>query len=167
MDLQFSVWDIVDNKTMYDNFLCRNCGGMRRSYRTNSLVLISDHTKSIYADGWNYDRGLLKYSGEGQIGDQKLAGQNKTLAESKINGVEIHLFEVFVQSKYLYEGIVTLQGEPFREIQPDIHKDPRLAWVFNLIINPVNLASLYEHLLERRQWINRLSLGLKSTKDIS
>ncbi len=83
---------------------------MRRSHRTNSLVLISDHTKSIYADCWNYDRGLLKYSGEGQVGDQKLEGQNKTLVESKINGVEIHLFEVFVRGKYLYEGIVTIQG---------------------------------------------------------
>ena len=167
MDLQFGVWDIVDNKTLYDSFQCRNCGGMRRSHRTNTLVLISDHTKSIYADGWDYSKGLLKYSGEGQVGDQKLAGQNKTLAESKVNGVEIHLFEVFVQGKYLYEGIVTIQGEPFQEIQLDIHKTPRMAWVFNLMINPVNLASLHEHLLERRQWINRLGFDSNIIEDIS
>lgn len=167
MDLQFDVWDIVDNKTLYESFKCRNCGGMRRSHRTNTLVLISDHTKHIYADGWDYDNGLLKYSGEGQVGDQKLLGQNKILAESRINDVEIHLFEVFVRSKYLYEGIVTLQGEPFQEIQADIQANPRLAWVFNLMINPVNLDSLNEHLLERRQWINRLGLCSKKMQDIS
>lgn len=167
MDLQFDVWDVVDNSTLFQAFLCKNCGGMRRSHRTNSLVLISDHTKSIYADNWDYDRGLMKYSGEGQIGDQLLKGQNKTLAESRVNGVELHLFEVFVPNKYLYEGIVTLEGEPFREKQFDIQKNPRLAWVFNLKIDPVNLASLNSCFQERIQWIDRLGLNPNGIQDIS
>jgi 5-methylcytosine-specific restriction protein A len=40
--------DILTNKELMDYFKISNSGGMRRSKLTNSLVLISDHTKSLY-----------------------------------------------------------------------------------------------------------------------
>ena len=45
----------------------------------------------------------------GQVGDQELKSQNKTLAESKINGVAVHFFEVLKKREYTYRGEVELR----------------------------------------------------------
>lgn len=127
----FKVGDIVSNAVLTETFKCGNMGGMRRSRTTGTLVIVSDNTKSLYCDQW-YE-GVLKYTGMGKIGDQKLEGnQNKTLAESRTNGVEIHFFEVNEPGKYTYEGIVELAGDPYQELQPDDNKDMRTVWVFPL-----------------------------------
>ena len=39
-------------------------GGMRRSLTTNSLVIVSDHTKELYDDKWVDD--VLHYTGMGK-----------------------------------------------------------------------------------------------------
>ena len=84
----------VSNEQVRKEFKCSLQGGMRRSLKTNSLVLISDHYKSIYDDRWI--DGVLHYTGTGQRGDQKLDGtQNKTLFQSATNGVSVHLFEKY------------------------------------------------------------------------
>ena len=56
----------------------------------------------------------------GKTGDQDLEYmQNKTLAESNTNGIEVHLFEVFEPNKYIYQGIGVLAGDPYQEEQYD------------------------------------------------
>jgi hypothetical protein len=45
-------------------------GGMRRSLKTNTLVLISDRTK-LYKDRW--ENGIFHYTGMGRKGDQRLS----------------------------------------------------------------------------------------------
>lgn len=105
-------------------------GGMRRSKLTGTLVLISDHTQ-MYDDKWFGDE--LHYTGMGKNGDQKLTFmQNKTLAESHTNGVEVHLFEVFESNKYIYQGIVELAGAPYQEEQNGDDGLPRKVWMFPL-----------------------------------
>jgi 5-methylcytosine-specific restriction protein A len=52
-------------------------GGMRRSLATNSLVLVSDHTKGIYDDRW--EGNICYYTAMGLKGDQHLTSQNKTV----------------------------------------------------------------------------------------
>jgi hypothetical protein len=64
---------------------------MRRSHTTNTLVLVSDRT-GLYEDRVEGD--VFHYTGMGQVGDQTLTSQNKTLAESSSNGVSVHYFEV-------------------------------------------------------------------------
>ncbi len=67
----------------------------------------------------------------GKVGDQTLSGnQNKTLAESDTNGVEVHLFEVDDPGKYTYSGVVKLAGKPYQETQPDDNGNPRKVWMF-------------------------------------
>ena len=56
----------VSNEQVRKEFKCSLQGGMRRSLETNSLVLISDHYKSIYDDRWI--DGVLHYTGTGQRG---------------------------------------------------------------------------------------------------
>jgi 5-methylcytosine-specific restriction protein A len=104
---------------------------MRRSLKTNTLVLISNHVGSIYDDRWI--DGIFHYTGMGQIGDQTLQGnQNKTLAESVSNGVEIHLFEVEREAEYIYQGRVELAEELYQEIQADLEGNNRKVFVFPL-----------------------------------
>jgi 5-methylcytosine-specific restriction protein A len=123
--------DTIDNDTLRAIFKCSSQGGMRRSLRTNSLVLISDHTKSAYEDKWIGK--IFHYTGMGLIGEQSLSfHQNKTLVESKENGVNLYLFEVFEEGHYLYIGEVELVDNPYRSRQPDSEKNIRDVYIFPL-----------------------------------
>jgi len=104
---------------------------MRRSKRTNSLVLVSDNTTTFYEDRWEGD--VLHYMGMGLVGNQDLmARQNRTLLESDTNGVDVHLFEVFDKGRYVYQGRVKLAGKPYQESQYDFKGNSRIVWIFPL-----------------------------------
>jgi 5-methylcytosine-specific restriction protein A len=124
---------ILTNSDLYEVFKCGNSGGMRKSNSTNSLLIISDHTKSLYDDRWEED--TLYYTGMGQTGDQSLKFmQNKTLDESNENGVNIYLFEVFNAGEYIFRGEVKLVDKPFQEEQIDVEDNSRKVWIFPIKI---------------------------------
>ena len=128
---QIEIGEVIDNDRLREVFKCSTQGGMRRSNKTNTLVLVSNHVKSVYGDRWI--ENTLHYTGMGLVGDQELNGvQNKTLNESNTNGVGVHLFEVFVNKEYTYQGQVRLTGSPYQERQPDSEGDIRDVWVFPL-----------------------------------
>ncbi len=105
---------------------------MRRSLTTETLVIVSDHTKSSHEDRWVSD-DVIHYTGIGLQGDQSLeSAPNKTLAESPANGVIPYLFEVYESGRYLFRGQVALADEPFEELQPDKEDNLRRVWVFAL-----------------------------------
>jgi len=109
---------VINNNELAEIFHCSTQGGMRRSIETKTLVIVSNHVKSIYDDRWVGD--TLYYTGMGTEGDQDFGiKQNNTLYYSKYNGVSIHLFEVFIEKQYTYIGKVVLAGKPFYEEQPD------------------------------------------------
>jgi 5-methylcytosine-specific restriction protein A len=88
---QLEIGTTLNNDQLCDIFKCSPQGGMRRSKKTNSLVIVSNHVESIYDDRWL--KNILHYTGMGQKGDQRLDyAQNKTLAESDRNGVAVYLF---------------------------------------------------------------------------
>ena len=125
---------ILTNADLCDVFQCAGQAGMRRSLKTNTLVLVANHVKSIFDDRWIDD--IFHYTGMGQIEDQDINfAQNKTVAESRSNGVDIHLFEVFEDRKYIYQGIVSLADEPYQEIQQDSNGRDRKVWMFPLKLN--------------------------------
>ena len=106
------------NNEICDIFLCSAQGGMRRSHKTNTLVLVANHVKSIFDDRW--DGNTMNYTGMGLKGEQSLDFmQNKTLNESNVNGVDVHFFEVFTEKVYNYQGQVVLANKPFQELQDD------------------------------------------------
>ena len=123
--------ETLNNDELCTCFKCSPQGGMRRSLETNTLVLVSNHVKSIYDDRWIGD--TFHYTGMGQSGDQALTfAQNRTLAESGTNGVVVHLFEVEEEGQYIYQGVVGLSGEPYTEKQPDFNGLERNVFVFPL-----------------------------------
>lgn len=112
-------------------FGCSTWGGMRRSHRTNTLVLIAKESGGVYFDRW--DGSVFHYTGMGLTGDQKLdSAQNRTLAESDTNGVQVFLFANPKPNEYLYVGRVSLASAPYSEVQPDRDGNSRRVWVFPL-----------------------------------
>ena len=130
MNVSLEIGEVVDNARLCEVFQCGPQGGMRRSLKTNTLTLISNHIKSIYNDRWL--DGVFHYTGMGTLGNQTLSAQNKTVFESRNNGVEMHLFEVFKIKEYTYQGVVRLVGDPYKEKQPDSSGSIRDVWVFPL-----------------------------------
>jgi len=125
--------DVVTNTDLCALFGCGTQGGMRRSHKTNTLILISQPAKSVYEDRW--EDNILHYTGMGLTGDQRLDfAQNKTLAESKTNGVSLHLFEVYIDKSYTYRGQVELNESPYSDTQLDNDAKNRKVWIFPLRI---------------------------------
>lgn len=123
--------NILSNKDLYRVFKVGNSGGMRKSNTTNALLLISNRIKSPYENHWFGN--ILHYTGMGQVGPQKLNWMsNKILANSKNNGICVHLFEVFKDREYTYQGKVELNDEPYTVQQLDKKNDLRSVWVFPL-----------------------------------
>lgn len=123
------IGDVVNNEQLRAIFKCSSQGGMRRSLKTNTLVIISDHTKSTYEDRW--EGPVMHYTGMGLSGDQKIDfQQNRTLNESRSNGVGIHLFEVLKAREYIYQGQVQLAADPYFENQSDAEGRERQVVIF-------------------------------------
>jgi mutator protein MutT len=101
-------------------FLVSTQGGMRKSKRANSLILFALHnTNNPYEDKWGQD-GIMHYTGMGLTGDQSVDyRRNKTLAESRQSGIDVHLFESFESNEYIYRGQVELASGPYYESQKD------------------------------------------------
>lgn len=133
-DRQRGISDLIigyaySNQEIAKTFKCSTQGGMRRSHATNTLVIFSDHTTSIYEDKPIInDQGeeILLYTGMGQEGDQDINfAQNKTLKESNTNGVHVYLFEAFEPGKHIFRGKVELANDPY----PD-NQNNRKVWIF-------------------------------------
>ncbi|APC78881.1 TPA: HNH endonuclease [Clostridium botulinum] len=131
-DPGLELGDIITNDSMRKIFVCGNMGGMRRSKSTNTLIIISDHTKGLYEDKWVGD--VLYYTGMGKREDQDInSSQNRTLNESNNNGVDVFLFEVFKANNYIYRGQVKLLEKPYQEKQKDEDGILRNVWIFPVI----------------------------------
>ena len=154
------IGNVYSNNEIAKVFKCSTQGGMRRSHSTNTLVTFSDHTKGIYEDKWIInDKGeeILLYTGMGQEEDQDIEfGQNKTLNESRNNGVRVYLFEALKPGEHIFMGQVELADEPFTDYQAG-----RKVWLFPLRVVgkkyflPKELINEKEH--EKEKATRRLS----------
>ena len=128
-DPGLKIGQVLKNSDIVETFKCGNMGGMRRSKKTNTLVIISDYTKGIYYDKWI--GGVLHYTGMGKSGDQDIHwSQNDTLAKCGSNGIDVHLFEVLDEGEYIYCGRIELVDTPYTEIQPGEDGNSRNVWMF-------------------------------------
>ena len=126
---------VYTNDDIVEAFGCSPQGGMRRSYKTNTLVIFALHHKSLYDDQWINDE--LHYTGMGQVGDQDINfAQNKTLAESNYNGITVYLFESYIDKEFIYDGIVKLIDIPYIGKELDVNSNLRKVIKF-----PIKLVS--------------------------
>tara|TARA_R110002153_G_scaffold169494_2_gene322349 strand:- start:605 stop:1423 length:819 start_codon:yes stop_codon:yes gene_type:complete len=164
MAMKLNKGDVINNDVLTKIFKCSTQGGMRRSHKTNTLVLVSNHVKSIYSDRWFGKE--LHYTGMGSVGDQTLGAQNKTLYESNFNGVEVHLFEVFELKKYTYQGIVIYNEKGFQEKQTDVDGNERKVWMFPLELKDGKPISVNDEVIKKLQETKQKSLRKLSRKQI-
>ena len=164
MVIQINKGDVVNNEELTELFKCSTQGGMRRSHKTNTLVLVSNHVKSIYSDRWFGKE--LHYTGMGSIGDQTLGTQNKTLYESNLNGVEVHLFEVFELREYTYQGVVVYNEKGYQENQTDIDGNQRKVWMFPLELKDGKPVRVNDTVIKKLQETKQKSLRKLNTKQI-
>ncbi len=162
--------DVISNEQLVSIFKCSPQGGMRRSKETDTLVLISNHIKSVYDDRWIDD--IFHYTGMGQTGDQSLnRAQNKTLLESPYNGIDVHLFEVFKPKEYTYIGRVVLVSDPYQEEQLDSEENLRKVWVFPLklaenvkpVVEVEEIQKIFNHKIKRAQKLSDQELLIRAT----
>ena len=162
------------NDEICTTFLCSPQGGMRRSQKTNTLVLVANHVKSIFDDRW--DNGVMYYTGMGLKGEQSLDFmQNKTLARSNENNVDVHFFEVFTEKVYPYQGQVVLSDKPFQEQQDDDEGNNRNVWIFPLkrkdgstpVIPKVSLDKTFERKVKKASNLTLKELKYKASKSQS
>jgi 5-methylcytosine-specific restriction protein A len=157
--------NILTNEGITNIFGCSPQGGMRRSHKTNTLVLISNHDKlnNPYNDRWIGN--IFHYTGMGMEGDQSLDfNQNKTLSNSRSEkDLEVFLFEVFESKKYTYVGEVELADKPYQEKQKDSNAKTRNVWIFPLKLKANNLPpaitkeTLDDLISKRDNYVKQLS----------
>lgn len=166
-DTGLNAGDVVDNQKLQEIFLCSGQGGMRRSHKTNTLIIVSNHIKSIYDDKWD-DTGIMHYTGMGSERNQSLGfAQNKTLAESRMNGIEVFLFEVFKQREYTYMGPVELTGDPYQSKQTDQNTELRNVWIFPLrLTNEENIARLPHDVIKESEQLKITKVRRLSDQDL-
>lgn len=156
----------IDNLKLCEIFKCSSQGGMRKSNKNSTLVLISNRVKSIYEDRW--EGKTLYYTGMGQTGDQSLMNyQNKTLLESNKNGVRVFLFEVFKEKQYIYQGEVKLVEKPYQEKQLDSNNELRNVWIFPIqLIDYNSPAAISEELLIQKQITKEKQIASLSDEEL-
>lgn len=127
--------DTITNNDLMDIFKCANVGGMRYSTKTQTLVLVTDHTKGFYHDIWvSPDR--IDYTGMGKTGDMDIDyAQNKKL-HNYSGEILVYLFEVFKPNEYTFRGEVVPANNklPYQIVQKDFKGVDRLVWMFPLKI---------------------------------
>lgn len=129
---QLKKGSIIDEKTLMQIFKCGPRGGMRRSLRTNSLVLLSYNEDSFYKKV-RKENGIWKYTGMGRSGDQSLDYlQNKTLLNSNEKGINLYLFTAN-GNEFTFIDQVFLAGQPETEKFPGEDGIIRDILVFPLI----------------------------------
>ncbi|MCL0329836.1 HNH endonuclease [Apilactobacillus xinyiensis] len=137
MKVNLKIGEEITNSDIHKIFGVSEQGGMRKSNKNNCLVLISKSVDNPYSDIW--DKDILLYSGMGQNGDQQMNyKQNRTLNDSKTNGVKVYLFMFMKTNTYKYYGEVQLIDNypPFYRNDPiDEFGNTRKVAVFPLQFN--------------------------------
>ncbi|UFU00167.1 HNH endonuclease [Radiobacillus kanasensis] len=158
------VGNAYHNDEITKIFKCANTGGMRRSHTTNTLVIFSDHTKGKYEDKWKIDskgEEVLHFTGTGLEGDQDIEFQaNKTLNESRTNGVKVYLFEAFKPGEHIFQGQVRLIDDPYQKTEGG-----RIVWKFPLRIVG-NKHRVTEELLREKEVMKEKEAQNSSDKDL-
>ena len=117
--LHLKTNEVVTPSQLADLFQVKTLKQSRFIKETNTLVLISDYTKGDRPNKWIGDTLHL-------TGNHKITGSTYSkLADSRTNGVTIHLFQVMNPGQYSYSGLVKLAGDPYTEMGPE-----GLVWVF-------------------------------------
>ena len=124
------IGDKIGNKDIAELFLCSNQGGVRKSKKTNTIVVIAKFDNCSYKH--RKDGDILYFTGMGKNGNQEMKRQNKSILQAKEEGFSLHLFELYEEKTYEYAGEVELVDQPIIEEQADDTGKIRDVFMFPL-----------------------------------
>lgn len=124
------IGDKIGNKDIAELFLCSNQGGVRKSKKTNTIVVIAKFDNCSYKH--RKDGDILYFTGMGKNGNQEMKRQNKSILQAKEEGFSLHLFELYEEKTYEYAGEVELVDQPIIEEQADDTGNLRDVFMFPL-----------------------------------
>ncbi|MCK8816747.1 HNH endonuclease [Natroniella sulfidigena] len=127
---ELEVGERLTHEELRTTFQCGVSGGIRYSSKSKSIVIISDQSDPFYQDYW--EGNILHYTGTGRVGDQKLEGANKRLANINNSGISGYLFEKIKPNDYEFLGQVKLAKRSYQEVQLDENNELRKVWMFPL-----------------------------------
>lgn len=147
-------------------FKCSLMGGMNKSNKTNTLVLVSKQVGNLYGDEWNDEGNILYYTGQGQVGDQSLKKQNETLANSNHSDIRVFLFEVFVEKHYVYQGEVFLCEKPY--IEKELDKEDQLRNVYKFPIKLIDgvATPIHEDIIKKIEISKQKKYSKKTSEEL-
>lgn len=162
-NLQFLIRDTAHparvlriGKIYYRKDLLRVYGGqLQRGIWTPKefpvVFLFSGDSGELYGyqDGWDAEKTLFKYTGEGQKGEMTFSPGNKAIRDHRENDKDLLLFADLGKGKGVrYEGLFECIDCDFKD-GLDKERNPRKIIVFDLV--PVNSGALSERVEEIAQ----------------
>jgi hypothetical protein len=123
-------------------------GGIQPSAQTPNVFLYSDPKRGellgYLFDGWNEDKTVFLYTGEGLNGDQRLLSGNKAIVDHKKDGRSLRLFVAdgfvpgsrTVNQRYVGEFEID-ETNPFIQEEAPNADDPELRSVYVFRLRPV------------------------------
>lgn len=119
----------MDNNYIMETHLVGNQGGIRKSNRTKSFVLIMNYKVTKYDDKTNPSMFEFEYDGAFKSGenDQQMTHMNKALAETTW---PLHVYDRAANTNrlvYRYVGVYERHGEPV-----NIMRNGRRVFVYTL-----------------------------------
>lgn len=129
----FRLGQVYKREELMNAFKGAFQGGINICKATNTIVITSKHTGNRIYDDKLFDGDVMLYTGEGQVGDQKMWKGNKAIYEAKDLGRDIHLFVRFKPTEYTYFGIVELVDEPRYVDEKDVEGNMRKVIKFPMM----------------------------------
>jgi 5-methylcytosine-specific restriction enzyme A len=144
----FELNAFYEKKVIWRTLRIAGQGGIRPNKRGNFVVLFLDspnpnpilgRSHNVYRDFVDRTTGLIRYTGEGQEGDQRMVRGNLWLVAASEKGTRLHFFmQHSPGALHEYMGEVKLETYT-SEIQKDIRGNDRKVFVFWLrfLSNPL------------------------------
>lgn len=101
---------VYKRSEIHDEFGGSRERGISMSAKSPMVFIFSSETGKEfgYTNGWNEDRDIFYYTGEGRNGDQVFKMGNKALRDHVSNGKDIYLFKNVSKGMFRFEQQLTL-----------------------------------------------------------
>lgn len=135
---------------IHDQFGGNRQRGISASAKESIIFIFSGSsgTQYGYSDGWNENKTLFMYTGEGQVGDQTFTMGNKALRDHVNNSKDVLLFHRESNGLYRFDDQLTLIDYELKQaLDRDGHPREVIQFIFE------SATSMKHKLLESERYV--------------
>lgn len=144
MPIPFIKNRIYQRKAIHDEFGGSRERGISMSAKSPMIFIFSSEAGADfgYKNGWNKERDLFYYTGEGRNGDQEFKMGNKALRDHVSNGKDIYLFKNVSKGMFRFEEQLTLVDYSLSPVANESGEiRDVIIFAFTVFESPVNTNS--------------------------